>query len=110
MGVKQLIQFEPVRTLSALLAFGSAVIVGLAYNQHWTGQAVAMISGGWSGFIALIGTFFTRELVTSNPNVLAKVHDTIVELAPYAPMITEAVVPVASSPLLDTGGVPVDNR
>lgn len=69
MGVKQLIQIEPVRTLSALLAFGSAIIVGLAYNQQWGGEAVGLISGGWSGFIALVGTFFTREMVTPNVNV-----------------------------------------
>jgi len=69
MGVKQLIQIEPVRTLSALLAFGSALIVGLAYNQHWSGEAVGLISGSWSGFIALVGTFFTREQVTPNAKI-----------------------------------------
>ena len=117
MSLKSYISIEPVRSLSALLAFGAALITGLAYNQGWSGEAVGLISGGWSGFIALVGTFFTREQVTSNPNVMTKVHDTIVQLAPYAPVITEAVVPVASSPLLDTtvvvndaDGSPVDNR
>lgn len=117
MSLKSYISIEPVRSLSAMLAFGAAIITGLAYNQGWSGEAVGLISGSWAGFIALVGTFFTREQVTSNPNVIAKVHDTIVELAPYAPVITEALVPVASSPLLDTtvvvkdhDGHPVDAR
>ena len=117
MSLKSYISIEPVRSLSALLAFGAALITGLAYNQGWSGEAVGLISGSWAGFIALVGTFFTREQVTSNPNVLAKVHDTILELAPFTPVITEAVVPVASSPLLDTtvvvndhDGQPVDGR
>lgn len=109
MSLKDVIQIEPVRTLSAVLAFGAAAITGLAYNQHWSGEAVGLLSGGWSGFMAVIGTLFTRNQVTSNVNVLDKVHDTIVALAPYAPVVTEAIVPVASSPLLDTSVTVTDN-
>lgn len=109
MSLKDSIQIEPVRTLSAVLAFGAAVITGLAYNQHWTGEAVGLISGAWSGLVAIFGTFFTRNQVTSNVNVLDKVHDTIVALAPFTPVVTEAIVPVASSPLLDTSVVVTEN-
>lgn len=87
MGIQNYIEIEPVRSLSALLTFGAAVIVGLAYNQHWAGDAVALISGGWAAFIAFIGTFFTRGAVTPNSAVEQKVHDTIVELAPMAPQL-----------------------
>jgi hypothetical protein len=109
MSLKDVIQIEPVRTLSAILAFGAALITGLAYNQHWSGEAVGLIAGGWSGFIAVIGTLFTRNQVTPNVSVLDKVHDTIVALSPYAPVVTEAIVPVASSPLLDSSVVVTDN-
>lgn len=101
MSIKSYLKIEPVRSLSALLAFGAAVIAGFAYNQGWSGDAVALIGGGWSGFIALVGTLFTREQVTANASVPGIVHDTIVELSPYAPEIVNAIVPVAQSPLLD---------
>lgn len=108
MSLKTYIQIEPVRTLSAVLAFGAVVITGLAYNQGWSGDAVGLISGGWSAFIALVGTLFTRNQVTSNANVPGVAHDIIVSLAPFAPEIVNAVVPVATSPLLD-GPTVVDN-
>lgn len=110
MSLKSYIKVEPVRSLSALLAFGAAVITGLAYNQGWTGEAVGLISGGWSAFIALVGTLFTREQVTPNAAVPQIVHDTIVQLAPYAPKVEEAIVPVATSPLLDSDVTVVDKR
>lgn len=62
--MKNYIQVEPVRSLAALLAFGAAVIAGFAFQQEWSGEAVAQIQAVWSGFIALVGTFFTREQVT----------------------------------------------
>lgn len=79
------VEVEPVRSLSALLAFGAAVIAAFAFNQEWSGEAVAQISGVWAGFIALVGTFFTREKVTPNSTVDQKVHDTIVELSHFDP-------------------------
>lgn len=100
--ISTFIQFRPVRFLSALLAFGAAIIVGLAYGFEWSGTAASLIGGGWSAFIAMVGTLFTAEQVVANPKVERLVHDTIVELSPFAPIITEAIVPVASSPLLDT--------
>lgn len=100
-GIKTLIQIQPVRTLGAVLTFGAAVIVGLAFNQGWSGEAVGLISGGWSAFIGVIGTFFTSGQVTANVNVPGVVHDTIISLAPYAPEIVNAIVPVAQSPLLN---------
>lgn len=84
MGIQNYIDCEPVRTLSALLTFGAAVIIGAAYNQQWSGDAVGLISGGWTAFIALVGTFFVRDRVTPNSAVDQKVHDTIVQLSPLA--------------------------
>lgn len=101
MSLNSYFSVEPVRSLSATLAFGAALITGLAYNQGWSGEAVGLISGAWAGFIALVGTFFTREQVTSNVKVPGVVHDTIVSLAPYAPEIVNAIVPIAQSPLLN---------
>lgn len=109
MSLKDVIQVEPVRTLAAVLAFGGVAITGLAYNQHWSGDAVGLISGAWTSFVAIVGTLFTRNQVTSNVAVNEKVHDTIVALSPFAPVVTEAIVPVASSPLLDTSVVVTDN-
>lgn len=108
MSLKSYIQIEPVRTLSATLALGAAIITGLAYNQGWSGEAVGLISGGWSAFIALVGTLFTRNQVTPNVSVPGVAHDIIVSLAPYAPEVVNAVVPVATSPLID-GPTVVDN-
>lgn len=79
--MKSLLKFEPVASLAALLALGSAVITGLALNQNWTGEAVAQISLIWDAFIAFVGTFFTRGAVTPNEKVNERVHDTIVDLA-----------------------------
>lgn len=84
-SIQNYIEIEPVRSLSGLLALGAAIIVGLAYNQEWSGDAVALISGTWAAFIAFIGTFVTRGAVTPNAEFDQKVHDTIVELAPLAP-------------------------
>ena len=77
MGMKKLLTFEPVRTLSATLAFGAALIVGAAYNQQWSGEAVGLISGAWSAFIALVGTFFTRNQVTPNASVDQAIQDAL---------------------------------
>lgn len=107
MSLKDQIQIEPVRSLSGLLSLGAAIIVGLAYSQNWSGEAVGLISAGWSAFIAFIGTFFVRNAVTSNPNVMDKVHDTIVALSPFAPVVTDVTVPVAASPLI-TPPTPTD--
>ena len=80
MSIKSYIQIEPVRTLSGVLAFGAALITGLAYNQHWSGDAVSLIGGAWSAFIALVGTFVVREAVTPNAHVQDRV-DAAVEAA-----------------------------
>lgn len=109
MGLASYIQIEPVRTHAAVLAFGGVLITALAYSQHWSGDAVGLISGAWTSFNAIIATLIIREKVTANQAVDQKVHDTIVALAPYAPVVTEAIVPVASSPLLDTSVVVTDN-
>lgn len=79
--MKNFLKFEPVASLAALLTLGSVVITGLAFNQNWSGDAVAQISLIWDALIAFVGTFFTRAAVTPNPAVDEKVHETIVDLA-----------------------------
>lgn len=69
MVIKNAVNFEPVKTLAAVLSFGSTVILGLAYNQHWAGEAVALISTSWTAFIAVVGTFFINSKVTSNASL-----------------------------------------
>ena len=81
MSLKSVINFEPVRTVAALLAFGSSVVLGLAYGLHWSGEAVGLISSGWSGFVALLGTFFVNSRTTANSDLDHIVHDTIVHLS-----------------------------
>ncbi len=92
MSLKDKIIFEPVRSLSALLAFGVAVIVGLAFNFDWSGEAVASVQAIWGAFIALVGTFFVREAVTPNASVNQKVHDTILALDALNPRPEVVVV------------------
>lgn len=104
MSLKDQIQIEPVRTLAAFHVLGSAIITGLAFSQHYSGDAVGLLSAGWTAFIAFLSTF-VRAGVTANPAVLDKVHDTIVALSPFAPVVTDVTVPVASSPLIDPPAV-----
>jgi len=75
--MKNFIQFEPVRTLSAALAFGSALIVGAAYKSHWSGEAVGLIQGGWSAFVAVVATFFTRNQVVPVANLSQTIQDNL---------------------------------
>lgn len=81
MSVRDTIVFEPVRSLSALLAFGAAVVAALSFGLNWSGEAASLAGGVWSAFVALINTFFVRNAVTPNEKVDEKVHDTIVDLA-----------------------------
>lgn len=62
--MKNYIHIEPVRTLSALLAFGAAVILLFALLLDWSGDLVAVVGGVWAAFIALAGSFFVRDQVT----------------------------------------------
>jgi hypothetical protein len=61
--MKNFVTFEPVRTLSALLAFGAAVILLFALLFDWSGDVVAVVNAVWAAFIALVGTFFVRDQV-----------------------------------------------
>jgi hypothetical protein len=90
--MKNFLKFEPVASLAALLAFGSAVITALSYNQGWAGEAVAQIGLIWTSLVAFVGTFFVRASVTPNVAVDQKVHDTIVELAENPPVPQPPVV------------------
>ena len=62
--MKNYIQIEPVRTLSAVLAFGAAVIILIALLTDLSGEVVAAIQGVWAAFIAVIGSVFVRNEVT----------------------------------------------
>ena len=61
--MKNYISIEPVRTLSALLAFGAAVILLLAFTFDWSGDTTGLVSAVWAAFIALVGSFFVRNEV-----------------------------------------------
>lgn len=58
------ISIEPVRTLSALLAFGAAIIALIAWQFSWDETLVGIVALIWSTFIALVGSFFVRNVVT----------------------------------------------
>lgn len=105
-ALRRFIDFHPVRFLSAVLAFGAAVITGLAYALEWSGQATGLISGGWSAFVAMIGTLFTAEQVVANPKVTQRVHDTIVALAPFAPVVSSPLL--VEDVVVDTATTPVE--
>lgn len=95
MSLKDKIVFEPVRSLSGLLALGAATILAAAYGLDWSGEAVGLVSGVWSAFIAFVGTFFVRDAVTPNAAVNQKVHDTIVALDAAKPDVVVVVPPPA---------------
>lgn len=110
-------EFEPVRFSAALALFGTAIIALLTLTFTWSAVVVLAATGVWAGAMGLFNSLIIRGQVTPNKNVIQAVHDTIVELAPFTPVITDAVVPVASSPLLETSvvvnnheGNPVDDR
>jgi hypothetical protein len=91
MSLKSKIEFEPVRTLSATLALGAAVLIALQYAMSWSGDAVVLISGVWNAFIALVGTFFVRNQVTPNASVDQVVGEKILDFAvAFAPKETAA--------------------
>jgi len=76
-----ILKTEPVRALSALLAFGAAVILLLQHAFGWDGTLTGLVGTAWSAFIGLVGSFFTREQVTPNASLDAKIHDAIVQLS-----------------------------
>lgn len=80
MTIKNYVEIEPVRSLAALQTLGAVVIVALAYNQQWAGEAVAQIGFVWSALTAFVGTFLVRNKVTPNQSVDQKAHDIIVAL------------------------------
>lgn len=95
------ITFEPVRFSAALSLFGTAIISLLALVFTWPAVAVVAVGGVWAAAIGVFNSLFIRGQVTPNANVPGLVHDTIVALSPFAPEIVNAIVPVATSPLLD---------
>jgi len=62
--MKKYLEIEPVRSLAALLAFGSAIIVIIGFKANIEPEVIASIQGAWAAFIALLGSFFTRNQVT----------------------------------------------
>ncbi len=93
--------FEPVRFSAALSLFGTAVISLLALVFAWPAVAVVAVGGVWAAAIGVFNSLFIRNQVTANSNVPGIVHDSIISLSPFAPEIVNAIVPVATSPLLD---------
>lgn len=99
MSLKDVITNEPVKFAAALGGLGVAVSGLLALLT--TAAVAAAVLTVWTSAIGVYNVLFTRNQVTPNAAVIDKVHDTIVALAPYAPVVTDVTVPVASSPLLD---------
>ncbi len=62
--MKQYLHIEPVRTLSAVLALGAAIIALIALLTDMSGDVVGAIQLVWSAFVALVGSFFVRAQVT----------------------------------------------
>jgi hypothetical protein len=62
--MKNFVAYEPVRVLSALLAFGIALITLLALQLVWDPEVIVAVNGTWGAFIALLGSFWTRSKVT----------------------------------------------
>lgn len=100
MSLKEIIANEPVRFAAALGALGVAVAGLLALVT--TAAVAGAVLGVWTSAIGVYNVLFVRNAVTANPNVIQQVHDTIVALAPYAPVVTDVVIPIATSGLLDT--------
>lgn len=84
MSLKSYIQFEPVRFGAALLVLGTALSALLALVA--TAAVAAAVGGVWVALVGVYSALFTRNQVTSNAAVPGVVHDTIVSLAPLAPV------------------------
>lgn len=80
-------KFEPVRFSAALSVFGTAVIALVAAVFAWPALVVGLVLGVWNAGIALFNSFVVRESVTPNAEVNRVVHDTIIALAPSAPVV-----------------------
>ena len=86
MSLKDTIEVNPIKTAAAVLSFGTAVITAIAFNQHWTGEAVGLIQSTWTAFMAVVGTLFVQSKTTNNSDL---------------DQIVETIVPVAESALVD---------
>lgn len=93
-------KFEPVRFSTALNLLGIAVISLLGLTLGWTAIAVVAVNGVWAAAKGVFDSFIVRNAVTPNDSIDGIVHNTIVSLAPFAPTVVHADVPVAVSPLL----------
>lgn len=58
------LHIEPVRTLSAVLALGVAVITLLALQFDWSEDLILAINGVWAAIISVVGSLFVRNTVT----------------------------------------------
>ena len=63
---------EPVRTLSAVLALGVAVITLLALQFGWQEDLVLAVNGIWSAIISVVGSIFVRGQVTPTEGLEAE--------------------------------------
>ena len=65
------IHIEPVRTLSAVLALGVAIITLLALQFNWDESLILAINGVWAAIIPVVGSIFVREQVTPSEGLEA---------------------------------------
>lgn len=94
-------KFEPVRFSTAINLFGIALISLFGLLLGWTAIAVVAVNAVWAAAKGVFDSFIVRNAVTPNENLDGIVHDTIMSLAPFAPEVVPAIVPVAVSPLID---------
>lgn len=71
------IDFNPVRSLSALLALGAAIIAFLAIVYEWDTNLVAAVQLIWSMLVAFAQSFFVHNAVTpvDGPWIAEKINE-----------------------------------
>lgn len=58
------INFEPVRTLAAVLALGEAVLALFALLQEWSEPVIVATGGVWAALVAVVASVFVRSKVS----------------------------------------------
>ena len=69
--MRNYISIEPVRTLSAVLALGVAIITLLALQFNWDESLILAINGVWAAIISVVGSIFVRNEVTPTEALVA---------------------------------------
>lgn len=65
MNIKNYINFNPVRTLAALVVLSQSVIILFALLNTWSEGVILAVEGVSAAFWATVGTLFTESKVAS---------------------------------------------